>query len=158
MAVGSFVLAGLTTGWSTEIASTLIGGAVGAGFGALSAHITGGDIKTGAMLGMLSGIISGNTASAGGLAVGVIGGAFAGGYTEIGGQLFQFGQVVSWMDVFLMVGIAGIISLGSTLFDVMTEGIKVFDNPFGDFVSDIVTNGLSLFIDYIGSLRHEIWH
>lgn len=158
LAVGSFVLAGLTTGWSTAIASTLIGGAVGAGFGALSAHITGGDIKTGAMLGMLSGIISGNTASAGGLAVGVIGGAFAGGYTEIGGQLFQFGQVVSWMDVFLMVGIAGIISLGSTLFDVMTEGIKVFDNPFGDFVSDIVTNGLSLFIDYIGSLRHEIWH
>lgn len=158
LAVGSFVLAGFTVGWGKAIASTLIGGAVGAGFGALSAHITGGDIKTGAMLGMLSGIISGNTASAGGLAVGVIGGAFAGGYTEIGGQLFQFGQVVSWMDVFLMVGIAGIISLGSTLFDVMTEGIKVFDNPFGDFVSDIVTNGLSLFIDYIGSLRHEIWH
>ncbi len=124
----------------------------------LSAHITGGDIKTGAMFGMLSGIIAGNTASFGGLTVGFIGGAIAGGYTEAGWQLFQNGQVVSWIDVFLMVGISGIISLGSTCFDVMTKGIKVFNNPFGDFVSDIVTNGLSLFIDYIRSLRHEIWH
>ena len=152
------MLAGFTVGWGKAIASTLIGGAFGAVFGALSAHITDGDIKTGAMFGMLSGIISSNTASAGGLAVGVIGGAIAGGYTEIGGQLFQSGQVVDWNKVYQKAEYSGFVNSISTYLGAMTEWLTGFKKLLAEFVSDSITNGISLFIDYIRSLVRETWH
>ena len=173
MSVGSFVLAGFTVGWGKAIASTLIGGAFGAVFGALSAHITGGDIKTGAMFGMLSGIISGNTVTVGvhivkngykinhlifGRTFSFTGGAVAGGYAAAGGQLFEYGQIVDWTEILVKAGISGILNYLSFIVGEKTYYLDNSIKRLIEFALDTVSNGTSLFIDYIRSLRHEIWH
>ena len=170
MAVGSFVLAGLTTGWSTAIATTLIGGAFGAVFGALSAHITGGDIKTGAMFGMLSGIISGNTSAIGAWlsaersinnhpkiakAISFIGGTVAGGYAAAGGQLFEYGQIVDWTEILVKAGISGVINLMSLKMELLTYDLKGVKKQIFEFMLNSFTNSISLFCDFIGRSIYE---
>ncbi len=163
------MLAGLTTGWSTAIATTLIGGAVGAGFGALSAHITGGDIKTGAMFGMLSGIISGNTSAIGAWlsaersinnhpkiakAISFIGGTVAGGYAAAGGQLFEYGQI-DWTEILVKAGLSGVLNLISLRIGILTYEFNDSIKLFIEFMTDAFTNGISLSIDSIWRLIYE---
>ena len=164
------MLAGLTTGWSTAIATTLIGGAFGAVFGALSAHITGGDIKTGAMLGMLSGMISGNTASVGtwlaadfritnypriGKTISFTGGVIAGGYAAAGGQLFEYGQIVDWTEILVKAGISGVINLMSLKMELLTYDLKGVKKQIFEFMLNSFTNSISLFCDFIGRSIYE---
>ena len=164
------MLAGLTTGWSTAIATTLIGGAFGAVFGALSAHITGGDIKTGAMFGMLSGIISGNTSAIGAWlsaersinnhpkiakAISFIGGTVAGGYAAAGGQLFEYGQIVDWTEILVKAGLSGVLNLISLRIGILTYEFNDSIKLFIEFMTDAFTNGISLSIDSIWRLIYE---
>ncbi len=164
------MLAGLTTGWSTAIATTLIGGAFGAVFGALSAHITGGDIKTGAMFGMLSGIISGNTVTVGvhivkngykinhlifGRTFSFTGGAVAGGYAAAGGQLFEYGQIVDWTEILVKAGLSGVLNLISLRIGILTYEFNDSIKLFIEFMTDAFTNGISLSIDSIWRLIYE---
>ncbi len=170
LSVGSFVLAGFTVGWGKAIASTLIGGAFGAVFGALSAHITGGDIKTGAMFGMLSGIISGNTVTVGvhivkngykinhlifGRTFSFTGGAVAGGYAAAGGQLFEYGQIVDWTEILVKAGISGVINLMSLKMELLTYDLKGVKKQIFEFMLNSFTNSISLFCDFIGRSIYE---
>ena len=120
-ALGSFILAAVTCGLTIAITATLIGAGVGAAYGAFTAHTAGQDVAKGALVGMLSGIIMGNTAAIGtsiisstvvagpllqlngnvmaGLALSAVGGSAAGIYSEIGNQLNYYGQIVDFTGI-----------------------------------------------------------
>ncbi len=115
-ALGSFILAAVTCGLTIAITATLIGAGVGAAYGAFTAHTAGQDVAKGALVGMLSGIIMGNTAVIGtgimastviagpllqyngsalaGVIASSVGGAVAGAYSEWSNQLNNYGKVV----------------------------------------------------------------
>ena len=122
------------------------------------------------MLGMLSGIISGNTSAIGAWlsaersinnhpkiakAISFIGGTVAGGYAAAGGQLFEYGQIVDWTEILVKAGVSGVLNLISLKIGILTYEFNDSIKLFIEFMTDAFTNGISLSIDSIWRLIYE---
>lgn len=178
-ALGSFILAAVTCGLTIAITATLIGAGVGAAYGAFTAHTAGQDVAKGALVGMLSGVIMGNTAAIGtsimsgailvaplsqlngnvmaGLALSAVGGAFAGAYSELGNQLNNYGEIVDPVEIGITALEYGTVNVLSMLIGIPTVNEKeVMMILVGTWLFDMIIGGISAAIDVLrGGLKKK---
>ena len=172
LALVSFVLAAATAGLGFALASTIIGGAIGAGYGAITAAYTKQDVKTSALLGMISGIIMGNTALAGsklfatnnvmnvtknvnkgvGVLLSFVGGIAAGAYSEYSSQTIKYGGIIDKKAIFISAMEYGTVNILSMFTGVLTNDVVGLEAGFGIYIFDLIMSTATLAIDVLRNL------
>ncbi len=166
LAAVSFVIAGVTGNWPLAIATTLVCASIGAGSGALIAQHEGQNVAQGALNGMITGIIMGNSSFAGaqlwaqggitniikGVAVSFLGGAVAGAYSESTNQINNNGKIVNKKSILITAVEYGGINILATVFGVITQEVTGIMAIGGIYIFDLVTSAISVAIDLLRNM------